>query len=204
MPGEKNGWLPHGARFVLAIDLISLSGSRHPETQLCRLKSELLAIEEIRGESGSGKPSIPLSPDFSLQTGRKSTGHSVGIGDAVFHASMVMQAYSDGGRVQLRVRSVGLRRELAAGAIEFKLDTIPSHRAWTCLGRQVGRPRLYLFMRLQRQQTLGTFFAKPATMKPAPAQQASLSEFLGAKGGAKSKASTKDKESSGSKTEAGG
>ncbi|KAF8754706.1 DNA ligase [Rhizoctonia solani] len=55
-------------------------------------------------------------------------------------------------------------------------------------------------MRLQRQQTLGTFFAKPATMKPAPAQQASLSEFLGAKGGAKSKASTKDKESSGSKT----
>ncbi|GAB1521129.1 ATP-dependent DNA ligase Cdc17 [Rhizoctonia solani] len=37
-------------------------------------------------------------------------------------------------------------------------------------------------------------------MKPAPAQQASLSEFLGAKGGAKSKASTKDKESSGSKT----
>ncbi|CAE6339777.1 unnamed protein product [Rhizoctonia solani] len=37
-------------------------------------------------------------------------------------------------------------------------------------------------------------------MKPAPAQQASLAEFLGPKGKAKAKASTKDKEDKGSKT----
>ncbi|CAE6443504.1 hypothetical protein ACGC1H_006104 [Rhizoctonia solani] len=53
-------------------------------------------------------------------------------------------------------------------------------------------------MRLQRQQSLGTFFVKPATMKPAPAQQASLSEFLGPKGKIKAKASTKGKEDKGS------
>ncbi|EUC57299.1 ATP-dependent DNA ligase [Rhizoctonia solani AG-3 Rhs1AP] len=53
-------------------------------------------------------------------------------------------------------------------------------------------------MRLRRQQSLGTFFVKPATMKPAPAQQASLSEFLGPKGKAKAKASTKGKEDKGS------
>ncbi|CAE7227332.1 unnamed protein product [Rhizoctonia solani] len=53
-------------------------------------------------------------------------------------------------------------------------------------------------MRLQRQQTLGTFFVKLATMKPAPTQQASLSEFLGPKGKAKAKLSTKDREDKGS------
>ncbi|KAH7338388.1 hypothetical protein B0J17DRAFT_572034 [Rhizoctonia solani] len=56
-------------------------------------------------------------------------------------------------------------------------------------------------MRLQRQQTLGTFFVKPATMKPAPAQQASLSEFLGPKSKTKPKASIKDKEGKESKGE---
>ncbi|KAF8603617.1 ATP-dependent DNA ligase [Ceratobasidium sp. AG-I] len=38
---------------------------------------------------------------------------------------------------------------------------------------------------MQRQQTLGTFFVKPLSMKPAPPQQSGLSEFWGAKGKAK-------------------
>ncbi|CAE6458214.1 unnamed protein product [Rhizoctonia solani] len=58
-------------------------------------------------------------------------------------------------------------------------------------------------MRLQRQQTLGTFFVKPATMKPAPPQQASLSEFLGSKGKTKPKANTKGKEGEESKVPKG-